>query len=91
MKFQHFAIRVTAITIGLLALFLFKPSSAISQMTPMPWHSSQEPIYKISNDFGVVIESEEQNILEGHFVVRKNKNWMPFEAQTVPRAIPANP
>ena len=91
MKFRRFVIQVTVTAIGFLVLFFFKPSSAISQLMPMPPQPSLEPTYKISNDFGVVVESEEPNLLVGYFVAREGETWMRFEVQTAPRTIPVNP
>jgi hypothetical protein len=89
MKFQLLSIQITAIVLGLMIMLLFITPAAISQWR-VP-ESLQEPTYKISNNFGVVVKSEKRGIAEGFFVVREGKTWIRFDAQNSQRTIPVSP
>ena len=87
MRFKRFIILVAAIPVVFFLLFLFKPSSAMSQMSPWSYNPHNlEPTYKISDDFGIVVESVERGLFTGYFVVREDDSWVRFEAEVAPRA-----
>lgn len=87
MRFKRFVILVAAIPVLFFLLFLFKPSSAISQERSWSYNTPIiDPTYKISDDFGVVVESVEDGLFTGYFVVREDNSWVRFEAEVAPRA-----
>ena len=87
MRFQRFIILVAAIPVVFFLLLLFKPSSAISQVSSWSYNTPiLEPTYKISDDFGIVVESAENGLFTGYFVVREDSSWVRFEAEVAPRA-----
>jgi hypothetical protein len=75
--------------VGLTGFLLLKTSIAVSQWS-VP-QSGQEPAYKISDNFGVVVNSEKRGVAEGFFVMRAGNRWLRFEAQNAPRTMPVAP
>jgi hypothetical protein len=91
MRYVKLSTPLIAIAIGILVLFLFRPLFATEPPQTnlnLVAQSTMKPTYRISDNVGIVLKSNERNLAKGFFVVRDGETWVRFEAENVPRTIP---